>query len=287
MAYTGQPAFVNDYYQNLLQQAYNTGMQPMQASPVPGVAGINDWQKQGLDLAAAGVGAWMPYYDQAQNELSRSAGYLQAGTEGAAWDPNKTQQHLNTFLPNVLDEIARRGNENFADVTTQNINSNFGMANQFGSARHEDAMAHAAALNQREISGAQANAMNTGYDNAARDYLGWGQLEGQYNINAAGAANTNAGGWQNLGAQAQQRNTNDIGNLNTAGGIVGGNEQANLNWANQQFNQQQMWPWQQIQNMSAALGNGLQFSTNTSTNTPSLTMGANPYGGLTQFAATM
>jgi hypothetical protein len=89
-----------------------------------------------------------------------------------------------------------------------------------------------------------------------------------------------------MGAGAQQRNTNDIGNLTQAGGVVGTNEQNNLNWANQQFNQQQAWPWTQIQNMTAAMGNGQQFSTNGAATGPSnVSSNTNPYAGaLTQFA---
>lgn len=286
MAYTGQPAFVNDYYQNLLTQAYRTGMQPYQATPVPGVAALNDWQTNAMDIASAGVGAWMPYYDNAQDALQQGSGQLHAGTTTVQYDPAEMQKHLSPYLPGVLDEIQRRGNENFANVTTPGLNSNFGMAGQFGSGRHENAMGNAASLNQREITGAQANAANTAYDQAAKDYLGWGNLGSRYYLDATNQANSLATGWQNLGSQAQQRNTNDIGNLTSAGQMVNANEQQNLNWANQQFQQQQQWPWQQIQNMTAALGNGMQFSTNVGAAAPNIST-TNPYGGLTQFANNM
>lgn len=285
MAYTGAPAYLNDYYQNLLQTAYNTAQQPYQVSPVPGVASINDWQQQGLDLASAGVGAWQPYFDQSQNALWNSAGYLQAGNNATTYDPNQMLTHLNPMLEGSQQEIARLGNQNFNNNTIPTLNSNFGMAGQFGSARHEDAMANAAQLNQQAISGAQATAANTAYNNAANDYLRWGQLGGQYSANAANNSNNQATGWQGLGTQAQNNNTNDISNLNNAGNLVMTNQQNNLNWANNQFSAQQNWPWTQVQNMSAAMGNGMQFSTNGSTNASAPTAyTTNPYvGALTQF----
>jgi hypothetical protein len=286
MSYTGVPAFQNDYYQNLLQQAYNTAQQPYQVSPVPGVAGINDWQQQSLDLASGGVGAWQPYYDQSQNALDQAGNFTQFAGNASVYDPNVMLQHLNPMLEGSQQEIARLANQNFQNSTMPSLNSNFGMAGQFGSARHEDAMTHAAQLNQQAISGAQATASNAAYNNAANDYLGWGQLGAQSGTNAANASNQIATGWQAMGAGAQQRNTNDIGNLTQAGGVVGTNEQNNLNWANQQFNQQQAWPWTQIQNMTAAMGNGQQFSTNGAATGPSnVSSNTNPYAGaLTQFA---
>lgn len=151
---------------------------PLQAGLTP--------EQQGLINAAPGAaGAWKPYFAEGM-----------ARTNEVEWDPAEMQRHLNPYLSGVNDEIARRGGINFKAQLEQ-LNPAFTGGGAFGSSRWQQANADLAGANQRDILGTQATAMNQAYNQAATDYLGWGQLEqkGAADMFQAGtAAQTNAWG---------------------------------------------------------------------------------------------
>jgi len=189
--------------ENLLSQGEQASKTPFQAYNAPLVAGATPLQQQAYGLAGSNVGNWQPLTGQAQGALTQLQGAGQ-------FDPNQVQQYLNPYMNGVVNEIGRLGNEQFQNQVLPGLASNFSALGQQGSARQVMLMSDAAARNQREVLGQQANALNTGYNNAMGSYLDWSKL------NSSNLQNTAAGA-ANLGSSIQQMGNQDVGTLNTLG----------------------------------------------------------------------
>lgn len=211
-SYITQPSadvsgFIQDYYASMTnpQSGVLGGYQGQLT------AGIDPLQQQALNQVPNAVGAWGTQFNQGIGNLGSA--YSRMARTGT-YNPAAMQQHLNPYLGGVLDEISRRGNENLTENVLPGINSTFTGNGQFGSTRNADFTQRAMRNNQREISGAQGNAMNQAYNQAATDYSNW---------NSADQAAAN--GMGTLGQQQIQsalsggtQNWNDISNAFNMGG---------------------------------------------------------------------
>lgn len=121
----------------------------------------------------AGLSDADPYFKQGRGALTQAR---RLAGDSATWNEEEMMQHLSPYISGVSDELARRGNENLLEDILPNLNSTFVGAGHFGSSRNADFTNRAIRDTQREILGAQANAMNQAYGQAADDYLGWGEL---------------------------------------------------------------------------------------------------------------
>ena len=290
------------------------------------VAGFSPLQQQAFAAANSNVGNYQPYVNQSQALLAASptsateaAGYApafqsstlqgnvnamqQAGqplysqaaglyTQGSQYDPSKVQQYLNPYLSGVVNELGRVGSEQFQNQTLPALTGGFSTLGQYGSGRQGALMANAAALNQREVLGQQANALNSAYTNASNDYQNWakigqsaasglGNLGQQQAAQTAAAAQLQETGWDNalknalsgsqlqsqsslnagtamgnLGQVAQQLGIGDVNQLATLGQQQQQNQQAQLDAAYKNFQEQRQYPWQQLQNYAQLFGVG-------------------------------
>ena len=271
----GTLPFYNQGMQALLGQGQKQAQTPFQAYNNPLVAGATPMQQQAYGQAQGNVGNWQPLTNQAQGALS------QLGAAGQ-FDQSQVQQYLNPYLNGVVGEIGRLGNEQFQNQVLPGLTGNFSALGQQGSARQAMMMSDAAARNQREVLGQQSTALNTGYNNAMQSYLDWAKLNsGNLQSQAAGSAS--------LAGNVQQYGNTDVGTLNTLGGQQQATQQKQLDADYGQFQRQQQYPWEQLNNWgnlfkvgtptsSSSSGGGSSTSTNTGWST------AFKKGGLAQYA---
>lgn len=161
-----------DLAQNLSGNWYN---QPL-------TAGLTGQQTNLINQAPGVAGQWQPQHQAGLNQVQQSS----------QWNPAMMQQHMNPYVGGVLDEIARRGNQNLTEKILPNVNRTFTGAGLFGSAGNADFNNRAIRDTQGEILGAQSNAGLQAYNQASQDYYNWGQL------------GTQGGGAQMTGALAGQ-----------------------------------------------------------------------------------
>ncbi len=270
---SGTLPFYNKGMENLLSQGEQASKTPFQAYTAPLVAGATPLQQQAYGLAGSNVGNWQPLTGQAQGALSQLQGAGQ-------FDPSKVQQYLNPYMGGVVNEIGRLGNEQFQNQVLPGLTSNFSALGQQGSARQAMLMSQAAAQNQREVLGQQANALNTGYNNAMNSYLDWSKL------NSSNLQNTAAGA-ANLGSSIQQMGNQDIGTLNTLGQQQQATQQKQLEADYGQFQRKTNYPWEQLNNWGNLFKVGTPQSSSSSSGSSSSSSGwstAFKKGGLARFA---
>lgn len=270
---SGTLPFYNKGMENLLSQGEQASKTPFQAYTAPLVAGATPLQQQAYGLAGSNVGNWQPLTGQAQGALSQLQGAGQ-------FDPSKVQQYLNPYMGGVVNEIGRLGNEQFQNQVLPGLTSNFSALGQQGSARQAMLMSQAAAQNQREVLGQQANALNTGYNNAMNSYLEWSKL------NSSNLQNTAAGA-ANLGSSIQQMGNQDVGTLNTLGQQQQATQQKQLEADYGQFQRKTNYPWEQLNNWGNLFKVGTPQSSSSSSGSSSSSSGwstAFKKGGLARFA---
>lgn len=206
-------------------------------------AGLTPEQQQLTQQAMTAGGKWQPYFTQGQQMLTSG---FNAAQNAPTWDAAEMQKHLNPYLSGVNDEIARRGNINF-EKQLQDLNPAFTGGGAFGSSRWMQANADLAGANQRDILGTQSMAMNQAYDQAAKDYLGWGQLENQgtQNMISAGRSMFDAG------TAAQTNAWGDITNPYKLQEAYRQNTQEGLDKAKADWLEQLKFPTQQLGALSS------------------------------------
>lgn len=186
----------------------------------PLVAGLTPEQQAMISSAPGIAGQWEPGFEQAQGTMQGGIDQLKTSS---TYDPAEMQKHLNPYLTGVLDEIARRGNNNLTKNVMPSVNQTFTGSGLFGSSRNANFLQDAIQRNQQEVLGAQATAGNQAYQNAAQDYYNWGQLgeqSGQAQVQAGTAQGNQAvqgqtQSWDDLmkmyGLQEQQRTNTQAG----------------------------------------------------------------------------
>lgn len=237
---TDSSASTPDWYSQYIQGIAAKGTQlagDVQDMGVPqqSIAGLTPDQTQAFSNVEANQGSWQPGLAAANGSVTAAQGIAgQAGTDANAavagpaanWtDPGTASSYMSPYTSAVTDNIARLGNNNFNNVIMPGITGSMIGAGQFGSERNASALGTAAALNQDNISGQQATALEAGYTGAENQFdqdanrqqtqqstqastaLGAGQLGATTNLQAGteqGAlAQTQSGLQQSDAAQLQ------------------------------------------------------------------------------------
>ncbi len=205
-------------------------------------AGLTPGQQQLTEQAMTAGGQWQPYFQQGSNMIQ---GGYSAMQNAPTWDSAEMVKHLSPYLSGVNDEIARRGGINFKAQLEQ-LNPAFIGGGAFGSSRWMQANADLAGANQRDILGTQATAMNQAYDQAAKDYLGWGQLENQNDLNMVNAGRA----MFDAGTAAQGNAWGDIKNPYAMQEALRVNTQEGLDKAKADWLERLKFPTQQLGGLS-------------------------------------
>lgn len=204
------------------------------------------------------------------------------------------QNYLNPYNTNVTDAIARAGNTNFQNYTMPALSSSIiGAGNITGSSTEgANLMENAAQQNNANITNAQAGALQQGYassmsaaqadaareaslagtagtlgtqqqtaeQNAATDLINQGVAAGNLNTQGANTRITAGGALSSVGANDANSYMNSLNMENQFGLQNQGNEQANLNLAYQDFQNQNNFPLTAAAAEQGALG-GIQVPT--------------------------
>lgn len=229
---SGTLPFYNTQVENLLNmgnqvlgnQNWMWGQAPQQQ-----VAGFSGLQNQAFGMVPGMMGAWKP---TVQGGLTA----LESAQQAAQFNPNQLQQFMNPYTQNVVNEIARVGNENLQRNVLPSVRNQYGGLGQYGSARQALATGTAAAQAQKDILGQQANAMNTNFNQAMQNYGNFAQLGAQTGLQAGQQ-------YGNLAGTQSQLGIADYGTMFSAGQAQQGLQQQQLNaqYQNQQAQQQRPW----------------------------------------------
>lgn len=143
--------------------------------------GLPDWYQQyvsGIGGMAANYAnqPYTPYTGARVAGLSSGQQTAMGGLSSMVTNPNPTQKwtdpgvassYMSPYTSGVVDDIARRGNQNFNQNVMPGIQSQFVGAGGSGSTRNADILSKAAVTNQANISGLQSNALQAGYGTGA------------------------------------------------------------------------------------------------------------------------
>lgn len=209
---------------------------------------------QGANYASNAVNAVTGASNNA-NQLASQFGGAATGIAGGAgtsanaavagpsqqWT-NNYQQYMSPYTSGVVDEIGRLGNRNLMENIIPGVQNQFLGAGQFGSTRNADILGRSVRDAQADISGKQAQALESGYGTAANIFgqdagrqqqqqqmqaqtaLGAGSLGAQTQLGAGGlGANTALSGGQMVGNTgiAAANNSNQAASIGASAGAQG------------------------------------------------------------------
>lgn len=220
------------------------------------------------------TGASSPFIDQAGgiNPMGEAQPFMQQASQTF---PGAVQDYMNPFTDQVVDRIGELGARNLSERLLPAVGDQFIRAGQSGSSRHMQEVGKALRDTQESTLAAQSQALERGFGQA-------GQLFGQDANRMAGLAGTagqlgvsQMGALGQLGQLAGNMQSVDAGNALRAGqafgqlgaqeqqaGLTGASaleaigqqqqrlDQANLDLAYQDFQQQRDFPQQQLGFMS-------------------------------------
>lgn len=181
-----------DYFNKQLANLPTQGYQGQR------VAGLSPLQQIGIGQGQNYLDQGSPLYGQGANLMNQAG---QQMSNAGVWNEQDMMKHLNPYLGGALNTMATMSNRNLMENILPGVNSTFAGNGQFGSTRNADFINRALRDNQDSINNAGATMINDAYNQAATDYLGWGQL-----------GTTNA---QNMGALGQTIGQYGITGLNT------------------------------------------------------------------------
>lgn len=163
-------------YATGMQGALNYGAGAVNAANT-GVGGALGALRQ---YGGAGIGTASRATTGAVDQLHNFGGQAVGAAQGAAgaansavspgtpnWSQAQAQQYMSPYTHSVVDEIARLGNRNFQENIAPNVGAAFLGSGQFGSSRNAEILGRAARDTQRDITGQQASALESGYGTAA------------------------------------------------------------------------------------------------------------------------
>ena len=143
-----------EFYTNYLQDVANLGSNAIQQG---GVAGFSPLQQQAFQMApnAAFSGA----------QTAGDAASL-LGASGTTAAPSMVGAYMNPYTTNVVDEMARLQNQNIQRSVLPALRGAGVGSGGFGSTRQANVTGQTLAEMQRNLTGQQYGALNTGYNTA-------------------------------------------------------------------------------------------------------------------------
>ena len=234
---TTAPSFYLDYLNNLAQKGTNANPQFAGASPL---------QTQAFDLASGTPGAWKPAMNMGMGYLGQVGNYdptqaasgaltsaLGKDAMGAA-NPyltsaanpayNTVGNYMSPYINDVVNSIGTLGEQNILQNVAPQATAGVVGAGQFGSQRGAQALGQTLNNASQAITGQQATALNTGYQNAMTQAQAGANLQGQLGQIAGNLTNAQQ---QNLGTIGQiqgnltsQQQQNLINAASTGGNLA-------------------------------------------------------------------
>ena len=265
------PAYQENYLKDLLANAAALGTQGGMEIPEYQIADMTPLQRQAIQMGAAGLGAYAPFFQSAANQMGTGAQTLGTGLgttiQGAqnlagstgAFDPSSVSQFMNPYTEQVIEQtqkdIGRLG-----DRQQQALKDRAVQAGAFGGGREAIGSAEIGrnVLDQQARTGAALRAQGfqqamgqaqTAFENQQRRQQQASQIFGGLGKVQAGIGGAQAGLGQataqlGLGLQgAQQR---DVSNLLGLGGLEQAQQQAGLDAYRQTIAERARAPYQNL-----------------------------------------
>jgi len=276
---TAAPSWYTDYLQNIAQQG-------AQAAQNAQFIGIQPMQQQAYNLAQSNVGNYQPTLNQATGALGSS---INATSPLSAAQPylssaanptyNTVNQYMNPYVNDVVSQIGNLAEQNVMNNVAPQTTAGLVGTGQFGSQRGAQALASNLGQYGQQTTALQANALNTGYQNAMTEAQAQAVLQGQLGQTAGSLASQ---GQQNLANAAQIGGQLATTTQNLGLGDV--NALDTLGTQQQQILQaQQLFPLQMAQ-AEAGLLQGAQIPTSVSSTYTGPIPGAYQNSPLSQIA---
>jgi hypothetical protein len=243
---TDVPKWLQDYTVDLFSQQRAVAGTPYQSYALPRVAETTAPTTAAQNLITSSSGAYQP---TVQNAISGTQGLAGATSVG------NINAYMNPYTQNVTDQIAKLGARNLSENLLPQVSDQFIRAGQFGSSGMGTFGNRALRDTQEAILANQANALNTGYNQA----LGASAAD----LTRQQGALSQTG---DLAKLQQGLITADAAALESVGATQQAQQQKGLDVAYQDFLRQQGYPQEQINNMSATL-RGLPASATPTTGT--------------------
>lgn len=242
---------MQDAYKNVIAQANNVYNLPQQQYSGPLLAGLTPDQNSAISSVAGANGSWSPYFASANNLVG-------AGTQGSVWNQvpqynsANLQQYMNPYTDSVvnatLNDLSRANATQQQQMTGSAITSG-----AWGGSGAEDAKMNLAGQQAQNtaatIGGLRSNAFSNAQNAFGQQQAAQLQAGEQAQSNALQGAGIQAGlgtsNLQNILSQAQAQMA--------AGTTEQGLAQEELNIPYQEFQQQQAYPYQQLQYLTNAI----------------------------------
>lgn len=158
-ATTTAPEFYNQFLSNLASGA-------QQGIQQGGIAPFSTLQQQAFQQAPQAIAAGQPALQAA----------MTTATGAGQYDINP---FMNPYTSSVVDEIARRGQQNWQQTVAPGVTAGAVGSGQFGSTRGAQALANAARDVTLGTTGLQSQALQSGYQNAVQAALQEQQIQNQ------------------------------------------------------------------------------------------------------------
>lgn len=274
---TNIPQWLQEYAQGILSEGAAVASQPYPTYGGPTVAGLTPQSTQAGQAVTNLQGAYQPTLSSAINlatnssnpqGLSTALGMVPQASnliQGSV-APNAAQ--INPYVSNVIKQAEDQATNYWQNTLQPSINNQFTAAGQFGSSANQRAANQGAAQVTQNIQDTANSALAQAYTNAQQANLGAGS--------ALGSLASTTGGLGYEGGMLGLQGAGTLGNLATTGQNLGlrgasaldaygqeiqNNQQANLNSALGQFQQQQQYPYQQLGWLSQLMNGTIQGTT--------------------------
>lgn len=290
------PKWMQDAIYSQITWAQNLAQTPYTPYEMPQVAELSPLEQQAYESVQARQDAWSPTMESAiagtqnlagQTSMSAANPYLQNAAQTSVAN---IDQYMNPYQQNVLDVIAQQGARNLTENILPGVSDAFIKSGQFGSSQMGEMGSRAVRDTQEAVLQQQSQAAQAGFTQAqaaAQADLARqaglastaGGLAGQ-DIQTQLAAQNQAAG---LAAQQQQLGYTDTAALEAAGQGQRAVAQAQLDAAKSQYEQEQLYPWQQLAyagEQIRGLASTVPQTQSTATNSTGQTYGASPLSQL-------
>lgn len=250
---TSAPPQVMAAYQGLINQGTSVAQQPLQQYQGPVIAGFNPTQQSAFQEVNQAQGAALPYLNAAQSYVGAGATPVLSSVQ--SFNPYTLSQYENPYTAQVTQATQNLLNEQNAEQFNQ-ANASAASSGAFGGDR--EAVLEAQMAQQQQLAEAPtlANIQSQGFTGAEQE------LNAQQNLQLQGTSASdwlaeNAAGLESgLGTTAQNALLSGASAQMQTGGLEQQLQQEELEVPEQQFAQQQAYPFQTT-NFLAGLVEGL------------------------------
>lgn len=213
-------------WQPTLDAAGNLVQQGANSSSVEALGPLNSMAASAVQpsLTANTASAAQPYLDQAGQALNGTAMQGATGTLGTLANqtlPGNIASYMSPYTDSVVSRIGELGTRNLTENMLPAVNSTFTGAGQFGSTRNADFTNRALRDTNDSVLGAQAQALESGYQNAGQNYLADNSLRTTAANDAGSLLGSNASKLATIGDTASTVGARDYATQQQGAGVLG------------------------------------------------------------------